>query len=52
VQGKTDETIGRLELAVKNGFGNFVLLKVSPDLQRLQNVPRFRELLNRYPRGR
>jgi tetratricopeptide (TPR) repeat protein len=46
VQGKPDEAVSQLELAVQNGFHDYVSLKVHPDLQVLQNGPRFREFLN------
>jgi len=45
VQGKTTDAIAQLELAIQNGFRNFVWMKIDPDFQKLQNTPRFRELL-------
>jgi serine/threonine protein kinase/Tfp pilus assembly protein PilF len=45
-QGKTDEAVAQIELAVQNDFHDYVALKAHPDLQTLQNLPRFRELVN------
>jgi eukaryotic-like serine/threonine-protein kinase len=51
LQGKTDEAVARLEVAVQNGFRNYVWMKVDPDMQKLQNVPRFKELLKANLKG-
>src|SRR5262249_37456718 len=52
IQGKTEEAIDRLELAVKNGFRNFVGLKAEPDFRTLQNMPRFSQLISTHLKAR
>jgi tetratricopeptide (TPR) repeat protein len=47
-QGKIPEAIGQVEKALKKGYRNLFWLKADPDLQLLQNEPRFRELINEF----
>ena len=47
LQGKRQEALDRLELAIQRGFGNYIRMKIHPDLQSLYNEPRFQDLLNR-----
>ncbi|MCX6254662.1 MAG: tetratricopeptide repeat protein, partial [Bacteroidia bacterium] len=45
-QGKIPEAIDQVEKALKKGYRNLFWLKANPDLQPLQNEPRFQELIN------
>jgi len=47
LQGRRQEALDRLELAVQKGFSNCLRMKIHPDLQSLYNEPRFQDLLNR-----
>jgi len=47
VQGKTQEAIDQLELAIQDGFRNYIEMKINDDLQLLHNEPGFKELLDR-----
>jgi serine/threonine protein kinase/tetratricopeptide (TPR) repeat protein len=45
-QGKKQEAIDRLELAIRRGYRNYIYMKINPDLQNLYDEPRFQELMN------
>ena len=47
VQGKTQEAIDRLELAIQEGYTDYINMKLHIDLQPLHNEPGFKELLER-----
>lgn len=47
-QGKIDEAVGQIEIALKKGYRDLYLLKAHPDLRPLQTNPRFRKLLQAY----
>jgi tetratricopeptide (TPR) repeat protein/tRNA A-37 threonylcarbamoyl transferase component Bud32 len=47
VRGKRDEAVKQLELAVKDGFRNYIWLTIHVDLDNLRAEPRFQALLNR-----
>jgi serine/threonine protein kinase/tetratricopeptide (TPR) repeat protein len=44
VQGKKQDALEQLQIAVKKGFRNFVWMKIHPDLQALYDEPGFKEL--------
>jgi len=46
-QGKPQEALDQLELAVRTGFSNYIRMKIHPDLQVLYDEPRFKNLINR-----
>jgi tetratricopeptide (TPR) repeat protein len=46
-QGRTDEAIDQLELAIQQGFRNYIWLTMHTDLDNLRDRPRFQALLNR-----
>lgn len=46
-QGKPQEALDQLELAVQKGFTDYIGIKVHPDLQVLYDEPRFKDLMNR-----
>ncbi len=45
VNGKTSLGLNYLEKAIKNGHRNYVWLRLDPDLQNLQDEPRFKKIL-------
>jgi tetratricopeptide (TPR) repeat protein len=47
-QGNISDAIDQIEKALGNGYRFLYWLKANPDLQPLQNEPRFRELLDKY----
>jgi tetratricopeptide (TPR) repeat protein len=47
-QGKIPDALDQVEKALEKGYRNLFWLKANPDLQPLQNEPRFRELLNKF----
>ncbi|MBW2037520.1 MAG: protein kinase, partial [Deltaproteobacteria bacterium] len=47
VQGKKQEALDHLELAVQKGFTNYIWMKIHPDLQALYEEPQFKDLINR-----
>lgn len=47
VQGKKQEVLDQLELAVQKGFTNYIWIKIHPDFQGLYEEPRFKDLMNR-----
>jgi len=51
VQGKYREAIDQLEMAIRNGFTNYVWIKLHPDLWQLRNEPRYQQLLHRVIKG-
>jgi eukaryotic-like serine/threonine-protein kinase len=46
IQGRLDESIRHLQLAVQKGFRNFVWMKIHVDLEPLVTDPRFEKLLS------
>jgi len=50
VEGRPDEALQQLELAIQKGWRNYVWLKVHPDFQNLHADARFQSLLQRYIR--
>jgi len=46
-QGKKQEALDQLELAVQTGFTDYIWMKIHLDLQVLYDEPRFRDLINR-----
>lgn len=46
-QGKKYEAIDQLELAIKNGYHNYIWIKIHADFQPLYDEPRFQGLLRR-----
>ena len=48
VQGKKDEAIDQLELAIQKGFRNYIWLTIHTDLDNLRAEPRFLALTDRY----
>jgi Tfp pilus assembly protein PilF len=47
-QGKIPEALDQVEKALKKGYRDLFWLKANPDLQPLQNQPRFRELMDKF----
>ncbi len=47
IQGRPQEAIDQLELAIQKGYTNFINMKLNIDLQPLQNEPKFKALLKR-----
>jgi tetratricopeptide (TPR) repeat protein len=47
VQGRRQEAIDRLELAIRRGYRSYIFMKIHPDLQSLHDEPRFQELMDR-----
>ena len=47
LQGKNNEALDQLEIAVKNGYTNYIWIKIHPDLQALYDEPRFVDLINK-----
>jgi tetratricopeptide (TPR) repeat protein len=45
--GRTDEALESLELAIKNGFRNYIWMKVHPDMHNLNGHKRFQSMLAR-----
>lgn len=45
VQGKKQEAIDQLELAIENGYHNYIWIKIHLDFQPLYEEPRFQELI-------
>ena len=43
---RNTEAIAQLQLAVNNGYRNYVWIKIHPDLQGLHGVPQFEKLAN------
>ncbi len=46
--GRIPDAIGQIEKALDKGYRDLYSLKLNPDLQALQNEPRFRALLKQY----
>ncbi len=46
-QGKIQEALDQLKLAIQSGEKNYIWFKVDPDLQPLYGEPRFRDLMNK-----
>ena len=47
-QGKVNDALNELELALKDGYRNLFWLKISPDLQILQSEARYRNMIKKY----
>jgi len=47
VHGKKQEAIDQLELAIENGYHNYIWIKIHVDFQPLYDEPRFKELIRR-----
>jgi adenylate cyclase len=47
-QGNKQEALDRLELAIENGFSNYVWIKVNSDFAGLEEEPRFQALLAKH----
>ncbi len=47
LQGRSAEALGELQAAVDGGFRNFVWMKIHADLESLNRLPAFQELLAR-----
>jgi serine/threonine protein kinase/tetratricopeptide (TPR) repeat protein len=46
LQGRTQEAVDALDLAVKEGFRDFIGMRIHPDLAPLASEPRFQQLLS------
>jgi eukaryotic-like serine/threonine-protein kinase len=44
-QGKIEEALDQMDLAIQNGFRNYIWMKIHPDLQSLHDTERFRSML-------
>jgi tetratricopeptide (TPR) repeat protein/predicted Ser/Thr protein kinase len=51
LEHRKKEAIAQLQLALRNGFQNYVWIKVHPDLQFLHGDPQFEELLAQVLKG-
>jgi len=47
-QGKINDALNELEMALKDGYRNLFWLKMSPDLQILQSEARYRNMIKKY----
>ena len=48
IQGKNDDALDQLEKALDNGYRDLCWIKLSPDLQSLQNETRYNELIDKF----
>jgi len=46
VLGRRQEAIDHLELAIENGYTNYIWIKIHPDFQELYDEPRFKDLIS------
>jgi tetratricopeptide (TPR) repeat protein len=51
LQGRTEEALGLIERAEKNGYHDFTWAKLNPDLRSLSTQPRFQAVLHRTLKG-
>ena len=42
---KTSETLNYLQKAINTGYRNYVWLRLDPDLQNVNNDPKFKEII-------
>ncbi|MRS01984.1 tetratricopeptide repeat protein [bacterium] len=47
-QGKINDALNELEMALQDGYRNLFWLKISPDLQILQSEARYRNMIKKY----
>lgn len=47
-QGRINDALNELEMALKDGYRNLFWLKMSPDLQVLQSEARYRNMIKKY----
>jgi tetratricopeptide (TPR) repeat protein len=45
-QGRKQEALDYLELAIRRGYRNYIFMKIHPDLQNLHEEPRFKKLMD------
>ncbi|MFQ6617544.1 MAG: hypothetical protein ACE5QV_02540 [Fidelibacterota bacterium] len=51
VQGKKQDALDQLELAIQKGFRNYIWIKIHPDMQVLYDEPGFKDLMSRVLKG-
>ena len=45
-QGRKQEALDYLELAIRRGYRNYIVIKIVPELQNLHEEPRFKKLMD------
>ena len=47
-QGNISKSLDELEMALKNGYRHLTWIKMHPDIQKLEDEPRYQDLIREY----